>query len=101
MTLSAFFGIVGSTVGVVAAGLWAYASCIRWTVGREPGMVPGENGPRKEGFFGKMYFTPNALGPYLNDVSKWNSRAAIATALSMICWAFQTFADLWTRAATH
>jgi hypothetical protein len=38
---------------------------------------------------------------YLADVGQWNSFAAIATALSMGCWAFQTFADLLTRAATH
>ena len=100
MTLSAIsagFGFAAPAVGILAAGLWGYASRIRLTMGREPGMLPGDNGPPKKGFFGKTYFTPNALGPYLNDVSKWNSLAATATALSMFCWAVQTFADLLTR----
>ena len=60
-------------------------------------MHPPDIGPRRKGFFGKMYFGPNALGPYLNDVSKWNSLAAKATALSMFCWAVQTVAGLLTR----
>ena len=92
MTLSAFFGYAGGAVGFLAAGLWGYASCIKWIMGREPGMLPGDNGPRKAffGFFGEKYFTPNALGPYLSAVSKWNSRAAAATAVSMLCWVIQT-----------
>jgi hypothetical protein len=103
VTLSALFGMI---VGVVAAGLWWRASRISWTVGREPGMLSGDYGPRKSGFFGKKtHYAAGGIEPYLNDVSKWNSRAALvtalATALPMICWAVQTIADLWTRAATH
>jgi hypothetical protein len=93
VTLSAFFGYAGGAVGLLAAGLWSYASCIRWNVGRKPGMMAGDNGPHKAffGFFGERYFTPNALGPYLDAVSLWNSLAAAATAVSMTCWVIQTF----------
>ena len=86
-------GFAGFALGLLAASLWLYASRIKWTMGRERGMLPADNGPRI-GLFGKTYFAPGALEPYLNDVSKWNSRAAFATALSMLCWAAQTLADL-------
>jgi hypothetical protein len=100
MTLPSLFGIVGAAIGIVAAGLWYYASRIRWTTARELKMLPGDNGPHGE-FFGKTYFMPGGLEAYQNDIGKWNSRAALATALSMTCWALQTIADVLSCAPSH
>ncbi len=95
MTLSAFFGIIASVVGLVAAGLWLYASRIKWSIERERGMLPGEYGPRLGRFFTPDYFAEGGLEPYLKAVGKWNSRAAVATAVAVFCSVCQTVTDLY------
>jgi hypothetical protein len=52
-------------------------------------------GPRRGKWCALTYYV--AQEPYLQDVSKWNCYAAIATAVAMACWAVQTLADLFTH----
>jgi hypothetical protein len=91
MMLSAILGVVGAAFGIGAAVLWLWASCLKWRVGRE-GRQLGDYSHHPGEFAG-----PNELGPYFEAVGRWNSRAAIVTAIAILFWAGQTIADLCSR----